>query len=45
MKNYIAPVVDLLYVSNEDVLTISNDNALGDIFFENKTNNSSSTWS
>ena len=38
MKHYIAPVAELLLLTNEDVLT-SSDNALGDIFFENKTNN------
>ena len=34
MKTYNSPVVDLLYLENEDVLTLSNDKGLGDIFFE-----------
>ena len=34
MKSYIAPVVDLLYLENEDVLTLSNDKGMSDIFFE-----------
>lgn len=38
MKDYIAPVVDLLYLNNEDILT-SSDNYLSDIFFN--TNSSS----
>lgn len=35
MKNYIAPVAELLLLANEDVLT-SSDNALSDIFFQKK---------
>ena len=34
MKMYETPVVDLLCLENEDVLTLSNDKGLGDIFFE-----------
>lgn len=33
MKHYVEPIVNLLYLENEDVLTIS-DNYESDIFFD-----------
>ena len=35
MNKYVSPVVDLLYLENEDVLTLSNDKGKSDIFFDN----------
>ena len=34
MKKYSAPVLELLLLEEADVLTLSNDKGLGDIFFK-----------
>lgn len=39
MKNYVEPIVNLLYLENEDVLTMSQNDPYGDdCFGENEEN-------
>ena len=38
MKQYASPVLELLSLDASDVLTLSNDKGLGDIFFEGGKN-------